>query len=108
MGPIEAFERIATELGKPAFAGRVREAREDFQRRTGAFGPEDAWFESRSRAFWDDALTSGALAELAAHSVPPEARAWIAPLARAHRGLFEVVASTGGTTVLCDLMSGAE
>src|SRR5215467_6527530 len=107
MGPIEAFERIATELGKPAFAERVRAAREGFQRRTGAFGPEDAWFEARSRAFWDDALTSGGLADLA-EDAPEEVRAWIGPLGRAHRGLFVVAEREDDATVLRDLMSGAE
>jgi hypothetical protein len=107
MGPIEAFELLAGELGKPAFAERVREAREEFQRRTGAFGPEDAWFEARLRAFWDDALTSGGLADLA-EDAPEEVRAWIGPLGRAHRGLFVVAEHEGDATVLRDLMSGAE
>jgi len=107
MGPIEAFERIASELGKAVFAERVRAAREAFQRRTGAFGPEDAWFEVRSRAFWDDALTSGGLAELA-DEAPEEARAWSGALARAHRGLFVVVEREDEAMVLKDLLSGAE
>jgi hypothetical protein len=107
MGPIEAFERIATELGKPAFAAPLRAAREAFQRRTGAFGPEDAWFEVRSRAFWDDALTSGGLAELAVE-MPEAAQAWVGPLVRAHRGLFVVAEREDHATVLTDLLSGAE
>ena len=30
-----------------------------FEGRTGAFAPDDAWFEERSRAFWCDAVTRG-------------------------------------------------
>jgi hypothetical protein len=108
VGPIEAFDRIATALGKPAFADRVRDARAEYQRRTGTFGPEDPWFEARTRAFWDDALTSGGLAELAAEDLPGPARAWVAPLGRAHRGLFVVKSRDDEATVLRDLMSGAE
>ena len=108
MGPIEAFERIASELGKAALTDRVREARDAFQQRTGAFGPEDPWFEARSRAFWDDALTSAGLAELTHEHLPDEARAWIAPLCRAHRGLFVITERADDATVLRDLWSGAE
>jgi hypothetical protein len=108
MGPIDAFERIATTLGKPAFEARVLEARADFQQRTGAFGSEDPWFEARSRAFWDDALTSGGLAELVYSALPDEARSWVAPLARAHRGLFVVTARDDEAVVVRDLLSGAE
>jgi hypothetical protein len=102
-----AFERNAPAHRIPAFDERVRVARADFQRRTGAFGPEDAWFEARSGAFWDDALTSGGLAPLA-EEAPEPARAWIGPLGRAHRGLFVVVAREDDATVLRDLLSGTE
>jgi hypothetical protein len=103
--------------------------RQEFQRRTGAFGPEDPWFEARSRAFWDDALTTQGFAELAAPKLDrdgdrdPEAdassgrEAVARRLARAHRGLFTVderFESAGapprdlGGARLVDLWSGAE
>ena len=89
MGPLEAYSAIVTELGGAPLAERVAAARAAFQARTGAFGPEDAWFEARSRAFWDFATTAGGLADLAA-GASEEARAWVPALARAHRGLFVV------------------
>src|SRR5689334_13141382 len=71
--------------------------REAFQRRTGAFGPEDPWFETRSRALWDDVVASPGF-----------------PYARAHRGFF-IVSDEGpesvgaeGDALLVDLWSGAE
>jgi len=67
--------------------------REAYQRRTGAFGPEDPWFETRSRALWDDVVASPGF-----------------PYARAHRGFFVVedVAPEDGDALLVDLWSGAE
>jgi hypothetical protein len=89
MGPLEAYSAIVNELGGAPLSARVSEARAAFQARTGAFGPEDAWFDARSGAFWDDATTSGGLAGLA-EGASAEARAWVPALARAHRGLFVV------------------
>jgi hypothetical protein len=115
MGPLDAYEAIVALGGEARFAGKVAEMRRAFEERTGAFGPNDAWFEARSRAFWDDAVTGGfareALAELAA-----EVRAWVVPLERAHRGFFEVHAARGvwrgksveGARIVVDLWSGAE
>ena len=105
MGPLEAVSAIVAELGKEGYAERVAEARRAFEKRTGAFGPEDPWFEARSRAFWDDACTSGRLARLAERA-PEDARSWIAPLERAHRGLFVVTDAEG--LVVRDLVSGVE
>lgn len=66
-----------------------------YQRRTGAFGPEDPWFETRSRALWDDVVTSPGF-----------------PYARAHRGFFVVAEGETETEdadwLLVDLWSGAE
>jgi len=67
---------------------RLREA---YQRRTGVFGPEDPWFETRSRALWDDVLTSPGF-----------------PYARAHRGFFVVDEVDDRGALLGDLWSGAE
>jgi hypothetical protein len=81
--------------------------RRSFEERTGAFGPEDAWFDARSRAFWDDALTRqgfarDVLSELAAPSL-----AWASVFDRAHRGLFYASTVTG-RCLIRDLWSGAE
>lgn len=76
-----------------AEASRLRDA---YQLRTGVFGPEDPWFETRSRAQWDDILSSPGF-----------------QYERAHRGFF-VVADTEGEggedadARLVDLWSGAE
>jgi hypothetical protein len=108
MGPLEAYSAIVTELGAAPHAARVSEARAAFQARTGAFGPEDAWFEARSRAFWDDATTTGGLAPLA-EGAAADARAWIPAFARAHRGLFLVNERPrdDDATVLSCLLTGA-
>jgi hypothetical protein len=113
MGPLEAHSAIVSLLGGEPFAARVAAARAGFQARTGAFGPEDAWFEARSRAFWDDATTRGGLAALACAT--PEAAetttgvgAWVGPFARAHRGLFVVAEREDEETVLHCLLTGVD
>jgi hypothetical protein len=103
MGPLEAYSAIVTELGGAPLSTRVSEARAAFQARTGGFGPEDPWFDARSGAFWDDATTSGGLAGLA-EGASEEARVWIPPFARAHRGLFVVSEREDDATALvCQL-----
>ena len=82
--------------------------REAFQTRTGSFGPEDAWFESRSRAFWDDALTTQGFARLAAPHVGVDVARVVARFDRAHRGVFMVEDVDDGGAHLVDLWSGAE
>ena len=67
--------------------------RDAFQRRTGAFGPEDPWFEMRSRAFWDDALTTQGFGGL---------------FPRSHRGFFVTAEVDDRGATLVDLWSGAE
>lgn len=87
----------------------THEMREIFQRRTGTFGPEDPWFEARSRAFWDDALTTQGFAAIAARLL--EARAAELPsirFDRAHRGLFLAEEVDDDGAHLRDLWSGAE
>jgi hypothetical protein len=68
---------------------RVLEMRKAFERRTGAFGPDDAWFESRSAAFWDDALVHGFARDVMVEVDEP-LRACVDAIERAHRGLFSV------------------
>jgi hypothetical protein len=109
MGVLEAAARIV-QLGggAPATRARVAEMRAAFEARTGAFSPEDAWFEERSRAFWCDAVTRGRFGRDVEGELSPEDRVWLGPLERAHRGLFrrDRAAEAGGQ-VLVDVWSGA-
>lgn len=84
--------------------------RQEFQIRTGAFGPEDPWFETRARAFWDDALTTQGFARLAAEdgNLGEDVRAFAACASRAHRGFFLVEEVDERGACLVDAWSGAE
>jgi len=92
-----------------------------FEARTGAFSPEDPWFEERSRAFWSDAVTRGRFGREVEEELTPDDRHWLGPLERAHRGLFyrghrgragraqgAGVRPRGEGEVLTDVWSGAE
>ncbi len=103
MGVLEAVARIVQLGGAPAHAERVAAMRARFEERTGAFAPEDAWFEERVRAFWCDAVTRTRFGRDVEAELRPEERAWLEPLERAHRGLFR---AEGG--ILVDVWSGAE
>jgi hypothetical protein len=97
---LAAYDRA---VGLGSAEGRTEELtrlREAFQKRTGAFRPEDAWFEARSRAFWDDAVAGGFGADELDGAVARRLR-------QAHRGLF-VVSHDEGDAHLVDLWSGAE
>lgn len=90
---LAAYDALVAKTAEDA--GESARLREAYQRRTGAFGPEDPWFETRSRALWDDILASPGF-----------------PYANTHRGFF-VVADTDsdagdGDVLLVDLWSGAE
>lgn len=76
---------------------RAGELREVFQKRTGVFHAEDPWFETRSRAFWDDALTTQGVGQGFGQN-----------FARAHRGFFVVSEVDDRGAALLDLWSGAE
>jgi hypothetical protein len=105
----EAYDAVLALGASPRHAARVAEMRARFEARTGAFRPEDTWFEARSRAFWDDATTSGGFAREIATALDPAARAWVTPFTRAHRGLFVTSGEPrDGATVLRDLWSGAK
>ncbi len=78
-----------------------------FEVRTGAFGPEDAWFEARSAAFLDDALSLQGMARVIEEELAPEHRAYVTPLLRAHRGLFRVQRE-GKKFLLSDAWSSVE
>src|SRR5690348_9937379 len=85
-----AIDAMLALAAAPARHDRVLAMRAAFEARTGSFSPRDSFFEARSAAFWDDALTSGAFAREIADELPALARAFVEPLSRAHRGLFLV------------------
>lgn len=107
MSPFEVYDRIVAMAGTPRFAARVAEMRRAFEARTGAFGAQDRWFESRSRAFWDDALTRQGFAREVGAELPAEATPWVDAFARAHRGIFSAT-EREGLWVLEDRWSGVE
>jgi hypothetical protein len=103
MAALEAAARIVQLGGDPRRAAHVAAMRATFEARTGAFAPEDPWFEERSRAFWCDAVTRGRFGrEVEGELSAAEAR-WVVPLERAHRGLFRAEGR-----YLVDVWSGAE
>jgi hypothetical protein len=105
----EAYDAILALGASRERALRVAEMRREFERRTGEFSPEDPWFEARSRAFWDDAVTTQRFAEEVAQALPEAARAWVPRLGKAHRGLFVAVPGAAGEApILRDLWGGAE
>jgi hypothetical protein len=116
MGVLEAVARIVQLGGEPGLADRVAEMRAHFEARTGAFVPEDPWFEERSRAFWCDALTGARFGREVRSRLSAEDEVWLTPLERAHRGLFRLGAAADsavpggarGRRLLVDAWSGAE
>ena len=106
MGMLETVARIVQLGGAPARAERVAALRASWEERTGAFSPEDPWFEERSRGFWDDAVTTQRFGRDVVDELTEDERVWLGPLERAHRGLFRV--SSEDRDVLEDVWSGAE
>ncbi len=96
------------DLATGSLAPEAKRMREAFEKRTGTFGPEDPWFEPRSRAFWDDALTSQGFATLAGPHVDPALAEVARHFERAHRGVFLVEEVDDRAAHLLDLWSGAE
>lgn len=103
----QAVDAIAALGLEGRHEGHALEMRRTFAERTGAFGPEDPWFEARSRGFWDDAVTRQGFAELVLAELPEPARPWATAMRRAHRGLF-YASLTMGRWLLRDIWSGAE
>ncbi len=101
-----AYEELLLLAAQSAFADDVAEMRKTFEDRTGAFGPEDAWFETRGQAFWDDALTTQQFGTRVENDLSEGAREWPLRFERAHRGLFRALRDGGGF-VLEDLWAGA-
>src|SRR5580692_12120520 len=85
---LDAVARIVELGGAPDRQAIVGALRARFEKRTGAFAPEDAWFEERSRAFWVDAVTRGRFGREVEANLDETDRRWLEPLERAHRGLF--------------------
>jgi hypothetical protein len=100
-----AYEELLALGARPSCADIVAEMRKAFEERTGAFGPEDAWFDTRGSAFWDDALTTQKFGSRA-DGVSEGAREWSVRFERAHRGLFRAF-HEGQSFVLDDLWGGA-
>lgn len=118
LGAYETLVERAAEVdgGAPGGGFGAAAMRAAFQRRTGTFRPDDPWFEARSRAFWDDALTTPGFASRVAEGLGEHERAVATRLGRAHRGLFvkrpearpEGSRQPEGPTRLVDLWSGAQ
>jgi hypothetical protein len=104
-----AYEAIVGLGDSDDLGARAARMRSEFQRRTGAFGPEDPWFETRARAFWDDALSTQGFAVLAAERLGGKRiRAIAERVVRAHRGFFLVDDVDDRGACLVDVWSGAE
>jgi hypothetical protein len=107
-----AIDEMLSHAAEARFEARVLAMRAAFEARTGSYSPRDSFFEARSAAFWDDALTRGAFGREIQDALGEGARAFIEPLARAHRGLFRVEASDSrddpDAFLLVDEWSGAE
>jgi hypothetical protein len=103
-----AYEAMVSLGDKGDLGAAAREMRAEFQRRTGAYGAEDPWFENRSRAFWDDALATQGFAKKAAEELGDEEKAIADCFARSHRGFFLVEEVDAREAHLVDAWSGAE
>jgi len=104
----QVIDEMLAQAALPAWRERTAAMRAAFEARTGPFAPGDAFFEARSAAFWDDALTRGAFGRELAPALGDRARAAVEPLARAHRGLFRVGPGSAGKFMLVDEWRGAE
>jgi hypothetical protein len=116
MNLMASIDEMLARAALPAWRERTATMRAEFEARTGAFsspnpeakgGLEGGFFEARSAAFWDDALTRRAFGRALALEISQEARAAVEPLARAHRGIFRVE-PLPDAFLLVDEWSGAE
>lgn len=84
------------------------ELKRKFEQRTGRFGAGDSWFEARSGAFLDDALTTQGMARVIESDLSETERAYVEPLERAHRGLFRASRAGSNRWQIVDAWSGIE
>jgi hypothetical protein len=125
MNLVASIDEMLARAALPAWRERTAAMRAAFEKRTGVarpqsdregLAPSERWegleggfFEARSAAFWDDALTRSAFGRALASEITEEARGAVEPLACAHRGIFRVEASdAAGAFILVDEWSGAE
>lgn len=101
-----SIDLMLEHAGESRHAARIAAMRARFEERTGTYTPEDPWFEARSAAFWDDALTTQRFGNELEALLDDKVRFWLEPLARAQRGLFRVAPDKGGYR-LDDAWSGA-
>jgi len=105
--PFAVYDAVVSLAGSPTNDALTADLRAAFLARTGSFTPDDACFERRTRAFWDDALTRGGLgARFAAQLSEAEAKV-ARSFSHAHRGLFEVLPESGTRVTFRDLWSSA-
>ncbi len=102
-----AFDGLVTRVGAATPAETMAALHRAFERRTGAFGPDDPWFESRSRAFWDDTMTRQQACSGLLGTLERGERIWAAALSSSHRGLFRSRCEDGAI-VISDVLGGAE
>ena len=104
---VAAFDGLVARVGAATPPETMLALHRAFERRTGAFGPDDPWFESRSRAFWDDTMTRQRACAGLVGSLEEGERRWAEAMDRAHRGLFRS-RHEEGAIVLSDVLCGAE
>jgi hypothetical protein len=104
---LAAYEAVVGLGDSPDLLADAARMRKAYQERTGAFGPEDPWFETRARAFWDDAVATQGFAR-SVPSLDAKAHAARACFTRSHRGFFVVEDVDDRGAHLVDLWSGAE
>jgi hypothetical protein len=101
------YDELLARASAPHHAERAIALRNAFLRRTSSSSRAAAEPEDRFRAAWDDALTTGGLAdELAEGFDDPSERALARVLSRAHRGVFRM-SLLGDQRVAHDVLSGA-
>jgi hypothetical protein len=101
------FEGLVAKAAAATSPETMLELHRAFEARTGAFGPDDPWFESRSRAFWDDTMTRQRASVGPLGALGADEQLWAEALSLSHRGLFES-RHEDGMLVLSDVLSGAE
>lgn len=106
--PLDALlERMVAESDGVVLAA----ARADYEARTGAFAPEDPWFEERARAAFETAVlehgTPRGVLLAAWASRHAEHAAAVEALGRAFRGLFRVERTDEERVRVTELLGGA-